>query len=241
MTSFANAFDPSIRAAAPRRPEDRDAVLAKPVRDAGDERAFGADHDEVGVERQRECEQPVGVVGAHRMARGRARRFPGCPARRGAPSGSGLCARRHASACSRAPEPTTKTFTRRVYFRGLTVTESRESVLRGRAWHRPARMVDRVGRDRCAPHRVADRGSRRGRRPDRAHARCPRPRARGARGRGHGLDRRRSATTPRRIASRRRSTRARPTTRATSRSPSRPTEASTPTCSISAPTAGSPA
>ena len=34
----------------------------------GDERAFGPDHHQVGLERQRQAQQAVGIVGAHRMA-----------------------------------------------------------------------------------------------------------------------------------------------------------------------------
>src|SRR5436190_19043134 len=40
----------------------------------------------------------------------------------------GLCASRHASACSRAPEPTSSTFTRGAYFAGLTSAAARHDV-----------------------------------------------------------------------------------------------------------------
>ena len=89
-------------------------LLAELVGDAGDERRLGPDHDEVDLERQREREQPVAVVGAHRMAAAE-RAMPGLPGAACSSVRRGLCASRHASACSRAPEPTRSTFTRRVY------------------------------------------------------------------------------------------------------------------------------
>ena len=79
------------------------------------ERHLGPDDDEIDVERAREPEQPFGVVGANRMALGergdpRVSRAP-----RGARSAVGDCASFQASACSRPPEPTTRTRTRAVY------------------------------------------------------------------------------------------------------------------------------
>ena len=59
------SLDPRRRRA---RAEDGDPVSSQLVGDAGDERRLGADHDEVGLERQRQAEQAVAVVGAHRMA-----------------------------------------------------------------------------------------------------------------------------------------------------------------------------
>ena len=59
------AFDPGRVCA---RPEDGDPVPPQLVGDARDERSLRADHDQVGVERQGQREQPVRVVGAHRMA-----------------------------------------------------------------------------------------------------------------------------------------------------------------------------
>ena len=47
ITSFANDFDPSIRAASADGPKTGDAVVAELVRDPGDERRLGPDHDEV--------------------------------------------------------------------------------------------------------------------------------------------------------------------------------------------------
>ena len=53
------------------------------------------------------------------------RRCRGCRARRAARSRRGLRASRHASACSRAPEPTSSTFTRRVYSGGRLLASAR--------------------------------------------------------------------------------------------------------------------
>ena len=69
-TSFANAFEPSIRAAAALGPEDRDPRVAKPVGDARDERRLRPDHDEVGGQLARQVEQALAVVGPHGMALG---------------------------------------------------------------------------------------------------------------------------------------------------------------------------
>ena len=81
------ALDPRRRRRSARRRRRRSCRSSS--RDAGDERGLRPDHDEVGVERPREAEQPVAVVGAHGMAaaeRGDAR---GCRARRAAPSAPG--------------------------------------------------------------------------------------------------------------------------------------------------------
>ena len=48
--------------------EHGDPVSPQLVADARDKRAFGPDHDEVGIEREGQCEQPVCVVGAHGVA-----------------------------------------------------------------------------------------------------------------------------------------------------------------------------
>ena len=53
----------------------------------GHERAFWADHDQVGLERHGQAEQAVGVVGAHGMAPSDCR-DPGVP-RRGVELGEG--------------------------------------------------------------------------------------------------------------------------------------------------------
>ena len=62
-----------------------------------------------------EAEQAVGVVGSDRVAVRRGRRCPGLPGAACSSVRRGLCASRHARACSRAPEPTSRTFTGRVY------------------------------------------------------------------------------------------------------------------------------
>ena len=101
------ALDPRGRRAGP---EDRDAGVPQLVGDAGDERRLGPDDDEVDVERAREAEQALAVVGAHRVALAERARCRGCPARRAARQ-RGAWASFHASACSRPPEPTRSTFT----------------------------------------------------------------------------------------------------------------------------------
>ena len=78
MTSFANVFEPSIRAAAALGPKTATPPTPQRVADAGDERRLGPDHDEVDPERAGEAEQPFGVVGAHRMA-WPSRAMPGLP------------------------------------------------------------------------------------------------------------------------------------------------------------------
>ena len=70
ITSFANAFDPSIRAAAALGPKTEMPEPTQRIGQAEDERQLGADHDEVDVERAREAEQALGVVGADGMAFG---------------------------------------------------------------------------------------------------------------------------------------------------------------------------
>jgi hypothetical protein len=60
------AFDPRcVRA----RAEDRDAQVPELVRDPGDEWCLGPDDHEVGLERPREAEQALAVLGANGMAR----------------------------------------------------------------------------------------------------------------------------------------------------------------------------
>ena len=83
-TSFANAFEPSIRAAAALGPKTAIARVPEPVGDAGDERRLRPDHDEVGGEHARQVEQALAVVGPHGMAVGRARRCRDCRAPRAA-------------------------------------------------------------------------------------------------------------------------------------------------------------
>jgi len=58
------AFDRRRRGA---RPEDRDARVAEQVGDTGHERRLRPDDDQVGVERVRQREQALAVLGANRM------------------------------------------------------------------------------------------------------------------------------------------------------------------------------
>ena len=102
-TSFIQAFEPSSRAAAARGPNARRPRGLDRVDDARDQRIFGADDDEVGVEL-------VGEVGAPRRDRSRRPRrthrsspCPGCPGAQTTSSTNGERANPHASACSRPP------------------------------------------------------------------------------------------------------------------------------------------
>ena len=68
-TSFANAFEPSIRAAAALGPNTGDAGVPQPVGDARDERRLRPDHDQVGARASRaRSSSALAVVGAHGMA-----------------------------------------------------------------------------------------------------------------------------------------------------------------------------
>ena len=68
MTSFANAFDPSSRAAARTRAEDGDAGVAERVGDARDERRLRADDDQVGRQRAGQRGDAVDVEHVHGVA-----------------------------------------------------------------------------------------------------------------------------------------------------------------------------
>ena len=70
---MANAFEPSICAAAGARAEDGDAAMAQLVGEPGDERRLGADHDEVDPELAGERDERGVVVGADGMAVGERR------------------------------------------------------------------------------------------------------------------------------------------------------------------------
>ena len=111
MTSLANALEPSSRADLARRAEGGDAARGEQVDQAVDERRLGPHDDEVdGLALGRRGH--AGHVGdARRRARGRRAAMPGLP---GAHSTSGSCGERPSArtiACSRPPEPTTRTFT----------------------------------------------------------------------------------------------------------------------------------
>ena len=86
--------------------------MTESVADARDERRLGPDHREIDLERGGELEQPVDVVGPHRVARA-SRGDPGIP-RCGVQLVSASRASRQARACSRPPEPTINTRTLRV-------------------------------------------------------------------------------------------------------------------------------
>ena len=66
-TSFANAFDPSMRAPAAEGPKTGHAAAAQAVGEPGDERRFRADDDEVDTQRAREREHAVAVLGEDGM------------------------------------------------------------------------------------------------------------------------------------------------------------------------------
>jgi hypothetical protein len=113
--SFANAFEPSIRAASAPGPN-----TAKPAwrRLSATPATSGADHDEIGRDRPRQVEQALAIVGAYGVA-GAERRDPRIAGRRvqlggrrasHEPPGKGVlaCARpdqqhSHAGECSARP------------------------------------------------------------------------------------------------------------------------------------------
>ena len=68
ITSFENAFEPSIRAAAGAGAEHGDADVAKLVCEPRDERRLRADDDEIDSELACERHERCLVVGVHRMA-----------------------------------------------------------------------------------------------------------------------------------------------------------------------------
>ena len=94
------------------RAEDRDPAAAELVGDARDERRLGPDHDEVGARASARAR-----AGSRRPRRGSDGSCPSCampgfPGAAWTSSTDGLCASFQASACSRPPEPTTRTLTR---------------------------------------------------------------------------------------------------------------------------------
>ena len=86
-TSLANVFEPSIRAASALGPKTAIPLWRSRSATPDDERRLRPDHGEVDLERQREREQPVAVVGANGVAGRRASRSRGCPAPHAARSG----------------------------------------------------------------------------------------------------------------------------------------------------------
>ena len=113
-TSFAKVFEPSIaRRLGARARRRRSPACRSSSATPGDERRLRADHDEVGAERRARGRAARRRRRRARDGSRRARRSRGCRAPRAAPSSDGLRASCHASACSRAPDPTRSTFTTR--------------------------------------------------------------------------------------------------------------------------------
>ena len=68
MTSFANVFEPSIRAAAALGPNTGTPACRRTSATPCDERRLRPDDDELDVERAGEREQALGILGANRVA-----------------------------------------------------------------------------------------------------------------------------------------------------------------------------
>ena len=102
------------------RPEDRDACRPQHVGDSGDERRLGPDHHEVDVERMREREQPLRVLGADRMALGEPR--DARASRGGMEIGQGRCLRELPGERVLAPARTDQESTHRTSLVRLEVT-----------------------------------------------------------------------------------------------------------------------
>ena len=99
------ALEPGRRA---RRPETRNALVGQIVDDPGDQRRLGPDDHEVDrLLRQAAAIATLSSGSAERFAR--PRRIPGCPGRRTG-CRSGELAKARAKACSRAPDPSIRTF-----------------------------------------------------------------------------------------------------------------------------------
>ena len=88
--------------------------MTEDVGDAGDERRLGADDDEIDAERTAPARAGPPRRRQRPDDRSRAPRSRDCPAPRGARSARATRTSRHASACSRPPEPTTRTRTGRL-------------------------------------------------------------------------------------------------------------------------------
>ena len=99
------------------------------VGDARDQRHLGADDDEVGVEVVGELRDLRGIGGVDREAERGLRRCPDCPGAANTSGADGDRCSAHTSACSRPPDPTTRTRTVR------QLGAARRSV-RGRGRHR---------------------------------------------------------------------------------------------------------
>ena len=119
-----SVFEPSIRAAAALGPNTETPAWRSSSATPATSGASGPTTTRSIVERPRRARAALRASSARTgWQLRRARRCRGCPAPRAARRARGLCASFHASACSRPPDPTTSTFTRRVYCgRGATPT-----------------------------------------------------------------------------------------------------------------------
>ena len=88
------------------------------VGDAGDERRLRPDDDEVDRRARGRGASSPSPSSARTGWQRPSRAMPGFPGAACSSSSRGLCASLHASACSRPPDPTRSTFTRRVYCGG---------------------------------------------------------------------------------------------------------------------------
>ena len=141
------AFDPRRGRARPEDEERRTVEARRRARATSG--SFGPDDDEVDAERAREAEHALGVVGADRDGIRRASAIPGLPGAACSSVRSGDCASFQASACSRPPEPTTRTRTAGVY-EGRRRHVSRPSAhRRGRRARRGRRSRRRSSAARC--------------------------------------------------------------------------------------------
>ena len=81
MTSLANAFEPSSRAAAALGPNAAMPARGELVGEPRDERRLGPDDDEIAARVLRGVDEPVDVVDGDRRAAARRPRYRGCRAR----------------------------------------------------------------------------------------------------------------------------------------------------------------
>ena len=111
----------SLRSAPPRRPARRRRCRRGGDGRPGPPRAEPRARPRPGRSRSArgEAEESLGILCPHRVAAARAPPSRGCRARNGELSSSGLWAIFHASACSRPPDPTTRTLTRWTLARGF--------------------------------------------------------------------------------------------------------------------------
>ena len=110
-TSFANAFDPSIRAAAALGPNTATPFCRNRSATPATRGASGPITARSASTVSARLSSPSPSSARTGWQRPRLA-MPGLPGAACSSVSAGLCASRHASACSRAPEPTTSTFTR---------------------------------------------------------------------------------------------------------------------------------